>query len=682
MISFLTRPVYENVCIRASSCLFYCAQFLSAKRSCQIWRISLDDLKMISYPPDTAAPAVVLVDYGQSHLKYSQEHGFSLVFERLRRIKILKTEGLDMANVKIRLYHRNNNEEKVVNLKGITVNLENGKPVETKLKNDMVFKEPFDKYNNLVNFSMPNVKVGSILEMTYTINSDFFFNFNDWEFQTSVPTVWSEYRARIPEYFNYDKYAQGYVPFEIQESTRAPGQIILRSKERSEGRVTQTQFNENKIDYVENRFRWAAKDVPAFKDEPFLTTRNDYISRINFELAYTKFPNQPIENYMGSWQEINKTYYENADFGGEVRGNGFLKKIVDEVTAGMTKPEDKITAIVKYVKGNVEWDGHSTDHSSSQLKKVLELKKGNSAEINILIASMIEKTGLMVFPVLSSTRDHGFIRQSYPQSTQFNYVLCLVRIDGRDIILDATEPLLPVDIIPERCLNGMGMAVAKDGPFWVDLINPTKTRVVAVGKFNLNEAGNLVGELNVERTGYAGLRQRKHFLQKGEAEYLKEFIDTRQWSVSKTIIENVKEFWEPFKENYNVEIPANATVSGDIIYINPFVLLQKTSNPFKSEIRNYPVDFGFSNDEVYSITLQIPDGYLVEELPKAKVIMLPQGTSKYSYNILQMGNTITLTSNFSINKSLFVQTEYSMIREFYNQVVAKQAEQIVLKKKT
>jgi hypothetical protein len=647
--------------------------------------VSLAELKMTSYPLDTSAAAVILVDYAQCYFRYQQESGFSIVLERLRRIKILKPEGLDHGSAKIRLYHNNNREEKVANLKGITFNLENGKPSETKLKNDMVFREPYDKFNDILSFSMPNVRVGCVLEISYTVYSDFVVNFHDWEFQSSIPTVWSEYRARIPEYFNYDKYTQGYVPFEINENATAPGQIVLRSKTRSGGSglsASQTQFDENRVDFIENRFRWAAKDVPAFKDEPFLTTRNDYISRINFELAYTKFPNEPINNYMGSWEEINKVYYENSDFGGEVRGNGFLKKTVDEITAGMTKPEDKISAVVQYVKANVAWNGLTTDYSASQLKKVLEQKKGNSAEINLLLASMIEKTGLAVFPVLSSTRDHGFIRESYPQSTQFNYVLCLVRVDGRDILLDATEPLLPVAAIPERCLNGTGMAVAKDAPFWISIVNPAKTRVVAAGKFNLDGAGTLIGDLTIERTGYAGLKQRKLLLQKGEAEYLKEFTDTRQWTVSKTTFENAKEFWEPFKETYNVEIAANATSAGDVIYINPFVLLQKTSNPFKSEIRNYPVDFGFSNDEVYSITLKIPEGYVVEELPKPKVFMLPQGTSKYSYNILHMGNTITLTSSFSINKSLYVQTEYPMIREFYNQVVAKQAEQIVLKKKT
>lgn len=60
---------------------------------------------------------------------------------------------------------------------------------------------------------------------------------------------------------------------------------------------------------------------------------------------------------------------------------------------------------------------------------------------------------------------------------------------------------------------------------------------------------------------------------------------------------------------------------------------------------------------------------------------MPENAARYTYSVAQNGNIISLTSMFHINKSLFTQLEYPYLREFYNQVVAKQAEQIVLKKK-
>ena len=129
-----------------------------------------------------------------------------------------------------------------------------------------------------------------------------------------------------------------------------------------------------------------------------------------------------------------------------------------------------------------------------------------------------------------------------------------------------------------------------------------------------------------------------------------------------------------------MEVEEHTTAVGDMIYLNPFLYSKQAENPFKLEKREYPVDFGYSFDKLYMIKIIIPEGYVIEEMPKAKMFMLPNNASKYSYNAVQTGNMITIISNLQINNSLFTQAEYPNLREFFNQVVAKQAEQIVLKK--
>ena len=49
---------------------------------------------------------------------------------------------------------------------------------------------------DITKVTMPNVKVGSVIEITYKVRSDFIFNFQDWEFQSTIPTVWSEYQRK------------------------------------------------------------------------------------------------------------------------------------------------------------------------------------------------------------------------------------------------------------------------------------------------------------------------------------------------------------------------------------------------------------------------------------------------------------------------------------------------------
>lgn len=102
----------------------------------------IEDLKMTRYEKDSSAAAVVLADYGESTIEYDQnEDRFVLRFERLQRIKILTKDGLRYANFSIPLYHDGSSDEKIGSLKAYTYNLENGKIVETKMKNDGVLEK-------------------------------------------------------------------------------------------------------------------------------------------------------------------------------------------------------------------------------------------------------------------------------------------------------------------------------------------------------------------------------------------------------------------------------------------------------------------------------------------------------------------------------------------------------------
>lgn len=645
--------------------------------------VTMEELLMKKYSADTSASAVVLADFGESIIQYDQSNGFTLQFERITRIKILTKDGLDWANFSIPLYHEDASDEKLVGLKGVTYNLENEKISETKLKSDAVFEEKQDANIDIKKITMPNVKVGSVIELTYKVRSDFIFNFQDWAFQTTIPTVWSEYRARIPEYFNYDKYTQGYIQMAVNEQSQAPASITLKSKERtgSGWEPSQTKFTTDKIDYQEYRFRWVAKDVPAFKPEPFITNSRDYISKINFELASTQYPNQPLKKIMGSWEDINKQYAESPEFVGEITGNAFLKRTVEQVTAGMTSQEDKAGAITSYVKQNVTWDGTSRKFLSKTLKKVLDDKKGNSAEINLLLASMLDKAGITVSPVLISTRDHGFVRETTPISSQFNYVICLAVVGDKSILLDATENLLPAGMLPERCLNGSGFVISKEGYQWVKLQSTTKSRILINADLALSGSGDLKGKLQIDRGGYDALASRKRYLSKDETEYVKDFIGSRPWEITKTEIENAKEINQPLKETYELVINEQVVSTPEALYFNPLLLHRMDDNPFKLENREYPVDYSSAFERFYMCRISIPEGYQVDELPQAKVLGLPANAGRFTYSVTKSGNLLNIVSNFQINKSIFTQAEYPNLREFYNQVVAKQAEQIVLKKK-
>ena len=658
------------------------AFFVSAQKApIKFGDVSLADLQLKSYDQDSFASAVFLADYGSSTIAYTQNAGFSLTFERTFRIKIFKKEGFDWADFEIPLYNSGSDREKLTGLKAITYNLEGGKIIETKIKNDAIFEERTNENWQLTKLTFPNVKEGSVLEITYKVHSPFMFNFQDWQFQHQIPVVWSEYRATIPEYYNYERYLQGYVALSVVETSESNNTITFMSSDRDDFTGAVRGTNVDKVTYVDKRFRWAAQNVPAFKMEPYMTTYMDYISKIHFELSYYKFPNQPIKPVMGSWEEINARYAESADCGGQVKGNGFLGKIVEEITAGLTTDEQKIAAIDAYVKGSIAWDGSSRKFTDASMRKVLDEKKGSSAEINLILASMLEKANFQVSPVLISTRDHGFVRETVPVSSQFNYVICQVEVGGKKILMDGTDGLLPTGVLPERCLNGNGLVISKNGYAWVKLASSLKSRQLISASVDLTKDGGMTGKLQYDRTGYFARDGRKKYLLKGEPDYIKEFLNGKTWQLGKSSFSNTRDISQVFKEEHELEIADHTTASSDVIYLNPFVVSRIEENPFKLETREFPVDFGSASDRTYMLKVTIPEGFTVYEIPQSKMLVLPENGARYIYNVARIDNTITLTRTLQINKSIFTQDQYGALREFYNQVVAKEAEQIVLKKK-
>lgn len=612
---------------------------------------------MVQYDKDTSAVALVLEDFGHAYITATTV-GASLQFERHVRIKILKKDGLSWANAGIPLYgNGSSNEERIANLKAASYILEGANVVETKMEKGSTFKEKVNRYFTNTKFTIPNAKVGSVIEYAYTISSDFVTNFPNWQFQRTIPTRHTEYYAVIPNIFIFEKYMQGYLTattYEVKEKNSAALPVKVH--------------------------HWVIKDAPAFKEEPFMTCENDFVSKINFALAYIDYPGQPTKEIMGTWQKLNTDLLESEDFGRAIERTLFLKDKALELTAGISDPQKKIEAIHTYVKKNIEWDGQQ-DFLLGNPKKIMEEKKGTSGDINLILASMLQKAGFDVDMVLLSTRDHGFVREQYPMSKQFNYVVCGVNLEGKRYLIDATEPLLPYNVLPERCLNGKGFIVSATRSGWTPITPGAKDRHVIDTDFSITDEGELKGLVTQIHEGYGAYEARQAFKKHGKEKFVKEYAAGRDWAIDKTELDGHEAVDKPAKEVLSVSIQDHATVAGDVIYVNPFVRGQHTENPFRSAKREYPVDFGTPREQVMMTKIKVPAGYAIEEVPANKLIALPGNAARFTYSVTKVSPTeVMLISNLQILKNLFSQDEYQNLREFYNQVVAKQAEQIVIKK--
>ncbi len=628
------------------------------------------------YGIDSNANAVVIADIGTSDIQGNSKGWFSLQYKHYKRVHILNKNGYDIADVSINLYSDGDDIEQLDKLKAVTYNLENGKVVETKLDTKSnVFKDKINKHLVRNKFTFPNVKEGSIIEFEYTITSDFLNNLQPWEFQGDYPRLWSEYNVSLPEFLGYVFITQGYHRYDINEKKdRNESYRVIDS--RGAGASDWFSFNASVTDC-----RWVMKNVPALKEESFTSTINNHISKIEFQLSEYRQP-LTYKNLMGTWPLLTKGLMNSEYFGQQVtKDNGWLKDIINPLLKGVTNKTEKAGKIFAYLRDNFTCTDHESLILNQGLKNLVKTHNGTVSEINLLLTAMLKHEDIDADPVILSTRSNGYSFALYPILSKFNYVIARAIIDGKTWYLDASEPQMGFGHLPLRCYNGHARVVNETADA-IQLSSDSVMEAKSTTVFIINdEKGNTVGSLLQTPGYYESFDLRKRIKEKGKEALQKDIIKAfgSEITMSNFQVDSLNQYDYELGIRYDFDLKGEKE---DIIYLNPMFGEGYKENPFKSAVRFYPVEMPYAMDETFNLQLEVPQGYVVDELPKPIVVKLnEQGEGMFEYRISQSGDNISLRSRIRLNRSYFMPDEYEMLREFFNLIVKKQAEQIVFKKK-
>lgn len=656
--------------------LFSLLVFSQEKVKVKFGKVSAEDFAPKVYSIDSNANAVVIADIGSSKIVGNNKGWFSLEYQRYCRIRLLNKNGFDIATQEIPLYFFGRDEEKLTNLKAVTYNLENGKVVETKLdtKNN-VFKDKISKNLMVKKFTFPNIKEGSIIEFEYTVNSDFIQYLQPWAFQGDYPVLWSEYDLRLPSFFNYLFLSQGYQQFYIKTQENSTDHFNITESNGVEA-DEHYSFSANVTDY-----RWAVKDAPALKDEAFVSTTRNHIQKIEFELTSQSDP-LPYHAYLSSWPKVADDLLHDEDFGLTLtRDNGWLGDVIKPLVEGSNSKLDKAKKIFAYVRDNFTCTDYSDFYLGQTLKNVLKTKNGSVAEINLLLVAMLKYADIDASPVILSTRSHGYTYALYPILSKFNYVICDANIDGKQVFLDATHPRLGFGKLTPACYNGHARVINAEATALEFSSDSLMERKITSVILNTNEKGDLIGSLQQAPGYFESHDIREKVKEKGEDGFFKDVKKAygEEVELSDPKIDSLDNLEGSVTVAYNFKMNKEKE---DILYVNPMFGEAYKENPFKSAERSYPVEMPYASDETYTFTMFIPDGYVVDELPKSTIVKLnQQGDGQFEYLISQSGSAISMRSRIQLKRTYYQPAEYEMLREFFNLIVKKQNEQIVLKKK-
>ena len=652
--------------------LFFLFSLQSSAQNFDYGKVSKEELLEKAHPLDSTTAAAMIFKKVRTYFVYNLKNGFTVNHEYSYRIKIYKKEGLNWANFVVPYYvgYEEMNDEYVKFSNAVTYNLENGAIVKTKLNNEGSFKKNVNEYWNQATISMPNVKVGSVIEFTYNLKSENIVKFPVFENQYDIPLNYSEYKTEIPEFFIYKPLITGYVKVKSEEK-------LVNGFQNFDDKNNQTTG----IRYKQINSVYLSENVPAIKDEEYLDNLKNYKSSIQYELERTRFPDQPVKDFTITWEGVAKTIFENKNFGKELNEQLYIIQDVKMILKNVVSKEEKLDVIFKFVQNKMNWNNDYGYFTDKGVKKAYLDNSGNVAEINFILIAMLKLAGINANPVLLSTIDHGI--PAFPNRTVFNYVIAAADIDGKQILLDGTSKFTTQNILPFHTLNWTGRLIKNDGTSQeINLVPNSPSKVSYTLMTKVDPLGQISGKFRVQKTDYEAYSFRSKNGQSSEDAYLEKLEnDLGAIQINDYQIENKgTDLSKPVMETFTFTSDKHCERIGGKMFINPLLFFAVNKNPFVQEKRQMPIYFGYPKQYKYSINMEIPEGYVVESIPKPLKMATEDKMLLFTIITLAEGNRIQIVITREINASILGADYYPGLKDFFQKMIEKQNEKIILKK--
>lgn len=605
-----------------------------------------DELKLKECSFDKNADAVILLDKAASY--FNDE--YNLITERRIRLKILKEKGVERGNVSIP-YYSNNGFEVITGIEAVVVSPEeNGNLKVSALEKKNIYNRKVNSLYSEVKFALPNVKVGSVIDYRYKSTMKNYVGLKKWDFQSDIPILVSSYTvAPIPNSeFNYSVYKKTYFPIKID-------------MDKSAGRV-----------------RFEMNNIPGIRDEVYSTSPANFFQRVNFQLSgYTDYYGK--HSYTTTWEQLTKELLQQKEFGTQVNkdlsGSDIIKRLPSSLSA-----LEKMKALFNFVRSEMVWNDIYSKYSDEGVKTTLEKKKGNTADINLLLVSLLKSAGVEAYPLLVSERRNGIIDTTYSYLDQFDKVIAYVNIDGTPYVLDGTDKYTPFFMVSPDLLNTIGFLVDKKKRGFVYFSNLPHKDVDLVSFYNsISESGVMSGEASVRNEQYAKLYK--------EERYRLDTVKYREALLKSYPFLNVDSFSIAGVGNdsaalvQTLKYSSTLKKSGGYYLVNYNLFTGFNENPFITQQRFTDIDFGARYLASVAGTFTYPPSWVPEQLPANKTLVSPDRTMSVSRAMQKDGNTINVLLSVKINKESYSAEEYDMVKAFFSQMTDLFNEPILFKAK-
>ncbi len=621
--------------------------------------VSRDDLLLKECPFEKNAPAMILLDAVEISF-WEESRSIKVITERKVRIKIFSEKGLKYANIKIPHLNRKNGT-KIKDISASSYNLDSaGKIITEKINKDQIFRGKINEDFRDLSFTFPGIKNGSIIEYSFTKVETNYFLISPWIIQDKIPVQLATFKITAP-----------------------PG-IEIDYRVRSKTLITQI---DTAVDLrfgrgYERYQSFFSKNISSFKEEPYMSSLDDNIDRIEFSMGTKRFFNINVGTNL-KWELLNKFMYSSSFYGEQltktINGTDF---IIDSVKK-LESMDQKIKYLYQYLREYLKWDGTRSVYADD-LQDCWNAKTGNSTELNMILLNLLKKAGISCKGILIRPREDGMLDKNFVSLGQFNTVDVWIPDSNNVYILDLTQKYTSHRIPPYNIVFRNAFALDSLGGNWIYISDnrPLSKKLISV-KAQFDSTEKISGQAAFFYYDFAKMDK----LKSKEKEKLKgEKKEEKEKSVDKLISlntfdkkeENAEDIMNPFIEKFSFTYAPTST--NQYYYFKPLLLYSLEDNPFLADVRQTDIDMGCNQQFFFQMSISIPAGMTYDYFPENISLRNSDSSIVFKRQSILEGKQAFVKISIDYNKPYFKKEEYPIVKEFFKKLYILLNEQIVLKK--
>lgn len=514
-----------------------------------------------------------------------------------------------------------------------------------------------------VKFTFPSIEKNCIIEYEYTKYKYHPFMNEMWVIQDEMPTLLNRYTLIIPKILiGKGLYGEGwdwnFRPYNYElEDPVVDTSPVLKDK----AAIT-----------------WTVKDVKPFEEEKMMPPAINFMGYVNFAPSEWK-----------NWSKMSEWYYKEL-FAPQLIISDEIKAQSLKLTRGIENNTDKIRKLYDYVKdlryvsinlGDGGWRPHKP-------AEILEKQYGDCKDKSILLISLLKAVGIESKPVLVLTSDEGKLDPAFP-SADFNHMIVQVKLsESEKCFADPTSKYTPFGKLPSVCQDINVLVLNPDNTSQIER-TPAPEPNDNTDNISLKMIlkGDGTTEFTAEEKYYGAINSYiRYRLQDKTEKELKEYCKSLiadEFTKGEIVSCQLSDI-DSLKSSCSLKFSGIAgniiQNQGDLMLVSsdPFKFFQSTSWLLKDK-RNFPIKFEYPFNLEKTITIKLPEGYSVRNLPKD----VGQGITNLGYekSISTSENVIKLDEKFRLSEALIPASNYLKVKKFFENIKDHYAEKIILMKK-